>query len=226
MPMQMKLDLRTCGILLGVLLALYSAWFLAAELFRPRLDPAFRFPAAIPNSKIESIRSAAGLAATLGIIRGDLWAERVLLDAAKILNERESPDDTMPQKQSEEIRVMAERAVANAPLSSPVWLVLATLTSKAGPQPLASEQLKMSYYTGPNDKALMGRRLALVSRFQSIEDPVLRNAIRREIRTILLRAPDLRRSVISAYRDAQPEARKFIEATVSEVDPTFLRSLR
>jgi hypothetical protein len=222
MPMQTKIDLRTCGLVLGVLLALYSVWFLAAEVFRPSLEPEFRFPAAIPNSRIEPIRSAARLAAALGIVRGDLWAERVLLDAAKILDERLSPDDALPQKQSEEIRVIAERAMADAPLSSPVWLVLATLTYNTGSQQLASEQLKMSYYTGPNDRAVLGRRLALVARFQTINDPDLRNAVRREIRTILLRAPDLRQSVISAYRYAQPEARKFIEATVSEVDPTFL----
>ena len=220
--MQTKIDLRTCGLVLGVLLALYSVWFLAAEVFRPRLGPEFRFPAAIPNSRIEPIRSAARLAAALGIVRGDLWAERVLLDAAKILDERVSPDDALPQKQSEEIRVIAERAMADAPLSSPVWLVLATLTYNTGSQQLASEQLKMSYYTGPNDRAVLGRRLALVARFQTINDPDLRNAVRREIRTILLRAPDLRQSVISAYRYAQPEARKFIEATVSDVDPTFL----
>lgn len=226
MPMQRKLNLRTCGLALAILLALYSVWFLAAEVIRPPLGPEFRFPAAIPNSKIESIRLAAGRAAALGVIRGDLWAECVLVDASTILNEYISPDDALPQKTAQEIRVMAERAVADAPLSSSVWLVLGTLTYRAVPQQLASEQLKMSYYTGPNDKAAMGRRLALVARFQTIDDPDLRNAVRREIRTILLRAPDLRPAVVNAYRDAQPEARKFIDATVSEVDPTFLATLR
>ena len=224
--MQIKLDLRSCGLTLGGLLALYSAWFLAAESFRPSVGPEFRFPAKMPNSKIDVIRSGAGRAATLAIVRGDLWVELALIDAAKIINEQVSPDDALPQEQAEKTRATAQRALANAPLASPVWLVLASLTYKSGPQSLAYEQLKMSYYTGPNDKALMDRRLGFVARFQTIDDPDLRNAVRREIRTILLRAPNLRPVLIDAYRNAQSEIRKFIETTVSEIDPTFLTTLR
>lgn len=218
--------LRTCGLALGVFLALYSVWFLGAEIARPHLTPESRFPPAIPKTNIDSVRSAASLAATLGIIRGDLWAEGVLVDATKILGQRVSLDDAMPQKQAEKIRVMAERAVANAPLLSPIWFILATLRYDANQKKLASEQLKMSYYTGPNDTVTMSHRLGLFASFQTIEDPDLRNVVRREIRTILLRAPELRRVVINAHRDARPEPRRFIEAAVSEVDPSFLATLR
>jgi hypothetical protein len=36
----------------------------------------------------------------------------------------------------------------------------------------------------------------------------------------------LRPALVSAYRGALPDARRFIEATVSEVDPRFLFELR
>jgi hypothetical protein len=225
--MATKFDLRNCALVLAGFVGLYSIWFLAAELLRPRLESELRLLATIPESSIVSIRSATGRAAAVGMIRADLWAERALVDGAKIVDERIMPDDTLSQAQAAETRVSAERAVANGPLFAPVWLVLANLSFKVKEQRhLASDQLKMSYFTGPNDQTIMGRRLSLLSRFATIDDDNLRNAVRREIRTILLRAPDLRQRIIDAHRQAQTEPRKFIEAAVLEVDPVFFASLR
>jgi hypothetical protein len=86
--------------------------------------------------------------------------------------------------------------------------------------------LKMSYYTGPNDKAVMAHRLKSVVRFQALDDPDLREAVRREIRTILLRVPELRSTIVAAYAEAQPQDRDFIEAAAAATDPNFAMTLR
>ena len=220
-----KFDLRSGGLLFACVLAVYSIWLLATELIRPGLKPELLLATAAQNSMMGSARSS--IAASLGMVRGDLWAERAFIDAARVLGDRSPPNAALPQEEASAIRAAAERAAANAPLSPLVWLILATLTYEADPGlQIAREQLKMSYYTGPNDKGIMDRRLRFAARSRAVDDPDLRNAIRREIRTILLRAPDLRPALVSAYRGALPDARRFIEATVSEVDPRFLFDLR
>ena len=225
--MRTKIDLRNCALVLAVFVGLYSIWFLAAELLRPQLPPELRLLTAITDSRIPPIRSATARAAAVGIFRADLWAERVLADGGKIVDERLSPNDALSQAEAAETRLSAERALANGPLFAPVWLVLANLSLKVKEQQrLASDQLKMSYFTGPNDPTIMGRRLSLLGRFATIDDDNLRNAVRREIRTILLRAPGLRQRITDAHRQAQAAPQKFIEAAVLEVDPVFYASLR
>ncbi len=86
--------------------------------------------------------------------------------------------------------------------------------------------MKMSYYTGPNDKAVIDRRLRSAVRFQALDDADLREVVRREIRTILLRVPELRPAITAAYGAANANDRAFIEATVAATDPNFAASLR
>jgi hypothetical protein len=67
--------------------------------------------------------------------------------------------------------------------------------------------------------------LKLAAQSQAMDNAELREAVRREIRTILLRAADLRPAIVAAYGEGSPEGKQLIEKSVSEVDPAFAASL-
>jgi hypothetical protein len=224
MPFHLKFTLQGASLTLALLLSIHALWILVAELVRPWFGPETMFPATVSATDINSMRLAANVA---GFLRSDLWTERVLVDAANVLGEQPTAANLLTQQNAEAVRTAAERALSNSPLNSRVWLVLATLSSQVARQhEMANEQLKMSYYTGPNDKAVMGHRLKFAVRSQALENADLREVVRREIRTILLRAPELRPAITAAYREARPSDREFIATTVSATDPTFAATLR
>jgi len=227
MPFSAKFNIRNVALVLALLLGIHSFWVLLAEFIRPGLALESTFPASVAPQELNSKRLTADIAAWIGFVRGDLWSERVLIDAANIIGDRDAPAKTFTTEDAESVQNAAERALSSRPLDSRVWLVLAALTSgRAGQHERANQQLKMSYYTGPNDEAVIGHRLKFVINSNALDDAELREAVRREIRTILLRAPELRPSIAAAYRKAQPQDREFIEAAVSATDPSFVATLR
>ena len=91
-------------------------------------------------------------------------------------------------------------------------------TKPAGP-------LKMSYYTGPNGLTHPpAHQYCDPDRRDHRSRPAILAA--GEIRTIITRKPDLKPAILTAYRDALPDGRRFIEAEVGVLDPDLLASLR
>ena len=224
MPFHPKFTLKIASYTFALLLSIHALWILVTELVRPRFGPETMFPATVSATDINSMRLAANLA---GILRNNLWSNRVMIDAANVLGEQPTKVTPLTQQDVEAVRAAAERALSNSPLDSRVWLVLAILSSRVDKQhEIAKEQLKMSYYTGPNDKAVMGHRLKIAALSQALDNSDLREVVRREIRTILLRAPELRPAITAAYREARPSDRAFIAITISETDPAFAATLR
>jgi hypothetical protein len=219
-----KLPIKDVGLALAVFLGIHSLWVLAAELVRPTFPVQSVFPVRIPSQDINSKRIAAAMAASIGFVRGDLWSDRVLVDAANVLGDQATPTNALSPDAAEAVTAAAQRALSSRPIDSRTWLVLAALSSNHGDD-RAIQQLKMSYYTGPNDRAVIGYRLKLATDFHALDDADLREAARREIRTILLRASDLRAVIAAAYRTAQPKEREFIEMTVAATDPRFAAKL-
>ncbi len=210
-------------LLLSAVLCLFAAWALATELLRSTVGLDDKFPPRFSHEEIDSKRSLAALAASIGNRRGDMWADRVLVDAAVVL----STASTLTAEQIDAARLAARQALSYAPLDSRVWLVLAALSaSSRGPTQEVHELLRMSYYTGPNEKPIIDARLRFAVRSLAFAQPELSEAMRREIRAIFQRAPDLQPSITAAYREANLEGRAFIEKAVSDVDPKFLDVLR
>lgn len=217
MSLSSRFQIRSVALGLALLLGAHSLWVLAAELQRPGYALQSDFPPKIPAEELNSKRLSASIAASIGLVRGDLWSERVLVDAANILADQ-TPSSSFSSDS-------AQRALSSRPIDTRVWLLLAALSSDRSPE-RARQQLKMSYYTGPNDKAVIGYRFAFATQSRMLDDPDLREAMRREVRTILLRAPDLRSAIIAGYRKAQPKDREFIEKTVGAIDSDFVAALR
>jgi hypothetical protein len=84
----------------------------------------------------------------------------------------------------------------------------------------------MSYLTAPNDLALIPRRISVSARSTAVGDREIQQLARHDIQAIVSRHPDLKPDIAAAYRDAPAAGRLFIEATLGELDPALLASLR
>jgi len=227
MQFSTKFNIQNAALALALLVGIHSLWVFLAEFIRPGFALESTFPISVAPQELNSKRLTADIAASIGFVRGDLWSERVLVDAANIIGNRDTPAKSFTTEDVESVRNAAERSLSSRPLDARVWLLLAALSSgRAGQHERANQQLKMSYYTGPNDEAVIGHRLKFVINSNALDDADLREAVRREVRTILLRAPELKTAIAAAYRKAKPEDRAFIEATVSATDPSFVAQLR
>ena len=218
-----KPSLPIGGVALAGVLAIYALWVLTVEFLRPAVSLDERFPPNISEPEQAAARASATTAARVGMFRGDLWRDRALVDAALAFSTLPSIDNA----RIEGARSAALRAVSVAPIDARAWLILAATASS---QSLASERifepLKMSYYTGPNERKLMDARLRLAVRTRAFEQPELADAMRREIRAILRGAPELRAAILESYRQAGVSGREFLLSAIAGIDPEFEASLR
>jgi hypothetical protein len=210
---------RIGAFVLGVLLGGYAAWMLTLDIMRPS-PPSFPSVGAVSGSD----RDRAAAAAQLGVIRGDLWADEAILLASGLLDEAAAGTARPAPEALRAARDAAKRAVSLAPHDSRIWLLIAAIDARLEHRPDAF--LKMSYYTAPNDVALMALRLRIATGSEAISDPDLQVLVSGEIRSILKNKPDLKPAIVFAYRDARAPGRRFIEDALGSLDPEFLAIVR
>ena len=214
-----KTWLRVALTLFGVFLSAQAAWILLAE--RHRLNH-IRLPvdgktATIAFAEQDKITQAASFA----VVRGDLWAESAFTYGSQLWL------DAGDQLNTEALKTLT-RALRYSPHRGDVWLMFAALADKykwSGYQP--SLLLKMSYYTAPNELALLPLRLNVSLHAKgAIDDAELKDMVRRDISVILTRAPALKPALVAAYRSALPQGKVFAERVISEIDPGYLGVVR
>jgi hypothetical protein len=218
-----KAWLRVALTLFGVFLSAQAAWILLAE--RHRLNH-IRLPvdgrtATIAFAEQDKIKQAAS------VVRGDLWAESAFTYGSQLWIDRAIWLDAGDQLNTEALKTMT-RALRYSPHRGDVWLMFAALADKykwSGYQP--SLLLKMSYYTAPNELALLPLRLNVSLHAKGvIDDAELKDMVRRDISVILTRAPALKPALVAAYRSALPQGKVFAERVISEIDPGYLGVVR
>lgn len=172
-----------------------------------RLSPAF-LPAAVAIGAAtlalsawwlaaDALRGKPGLAAEIGVVRSELW----LADGWSELPA--SP---------EAAEAAFTRALRLSPMDAGAWFGLASATGRFDwLNPTASRALKMSYYTGFNRSDLIGPRLILLAQVDTTRDVELVDLLRRQIRLILTRAPELKGAIGQAYRVADDANRRIIQ---------------
>jgi hypothetical protein len=211
---------RLTTLVFALLLGLQCIWLVLAELSRPNLKglPADGQAATAALKR----RSDATWAARIGGIRGDLWAEAAFTYANLLWPGPGSDPD--PTKSSVQARDALEHALEDAPHQAGAWLLLAGLAARYHWSNLnATEALKMSYYTGPSDEALMPPRLRVAAAAEAISGAELQELVRRDVR--LLWARKREGAIVEAYQDASPAGKRLIEDVVGEIDPARLQSL-
>jgi len=214
---------RLITLLFAVLLFIQCIWLLLAEFSRPSID---RLPTDVSAADIAAQkRDAAIWAASIGVIRGDLWADSAFTYTNLILDERRDSWTADITPTLGRARAISERAVDLAPTQFGAWLVLAGLAARyPSPGFTATEALKMSYYTGPSEPDLVPLRLRIATYSDVLTDIELRQFATRDLRLLLARHE--KSAIAVAYNAASPPGKRFIEQTVGEIDPSALVFLR
>ena len=221
-PPLLQAELRNILMVFAIILGIAGGWTLICELARA---PRIGFPVDQNYQAAADQRRKAALAARLGMVRGDLWAELFFSFANSILI-WSSPDYGAIETLNEALPA-ARRALVYAPLRSEVWLLLAEMAKDYELQtPSAAIALTMSYYTAPYNQGLTPLRLSVATRGNAVRDAELRQLVEQDLQTILARKPNLRPAVVAAYATASAEGKHLIESVVQETDPSFLMQLQ
>jgi hypothetical protein len=216
---------RAAALLLSFLLALQCAWLVMAELYRPTLRQLpTTAPAAAASATVE-LRDRAARAASIGAIRGELWAESAFSYANLLFDDAKQNGDASLAGMLATGSASLTHALSDAPAQSGAWLFRAGLALR---YPVlgfnALEALKMSYYTGPTERELMPLRLRMTTKLDWFSDVEMRQFISRDLRLLLAQK---RATAIAEAYDASSSAEKsFIEQAVGRIDPPVLRWLR
>jgi len=225
---QPETHFRAAIVLFAGVSGLLALWILAAQL---SVTSVYKLPSTPNAAAVAKIhRRDAALAANLGVIRGDLWAQSAFTYAdlfwenTGIGSANSSNDNALSAGMA---RRRIEKALSYAPHRSDVWLLLAALSSRLNlPNLDPASALKMTFYTGPSETALIPLRLLVAARSTALNDPDVQQFVRRDIRMILLRMPALKPAIQAAYHEANSANRRTIESAVNELDPGFVQQLR
>lgn len=191
---------------------------LAAEFLRP--SP-FALPAKNDPAPNADQISSAGWASAIAPFRSDLRAEYALALASQTLK-----SEYAAQGSAEKAQNAAKETLKIGPHDSRIWLVLALLQAHNNlGDPLISETLKMSYFTGPNRAELIPTRLDIVTLGNSLNDTDLEELARGDVRAVLAQYPDQRQTLANEYIRASLVGKAFLENSIRMYDPKFADSL-
>jgi hypothetical protein len=195
----------------GGLLVLGAVWLLATELLR-------KAPAQFVWNRDQaaaSVTTGSAAAGYLGTVRGDVWLEDGLANWTGFL--AKSGSGSPDAEKFAAARAALARAARLAPHDARVWLVLAAAETRVSASPDAiAGALKMSYYTGSNEFALIPLRVGLAAQ-PNLGDAELRILLENEIRTIAQQA-SLRPALAQAYRYASADAQRTLREVVGGID--------
>jgi hypothetical protein len=205
---------RRVTLVFAGLLTIQSLWLMLAELTRPAIRglPADAASAAVAATQ----RGRAALAASVGVVRGDLWAESGFTYADLLWNDNGSSAGLTPAL--DRARTSIERALGDAPHQSGAWLLLAGLASRYPSINVnAAQALKTSYYTGPSEQDLMLPRLRVAAQSDFLNDVEIREFVTRDVRLFISRHQQS--AIDAALNGGSPTGKAFIREVVSKMSP-------
>jgi hypothetical protein len=207
---------RIVTAVFALLLSAYCIWLLAADLINP---PIGRLPTDARSARAASERrTAAGLAANIGLFRGDLWSSSAFTYADLLWSR-----SAVEARSLNESRDRLDRAARFAPTNGGAWLLLVAMASRYEWGELnPAEALRMSYFTAPSDISLMPLRALLASRLPAL-DADIQDLARRDVRVLLLHQQ--KTAVLRAYQFATPSGKRLIEQQAAESDQVFAQTL-
>jgi hypothetical protein len=201
-----------------------AAWILAAEALRPTtIVFATDGQSAVSNY---AQRDAAITAARVGLVRGDLWSEAAFAYGGMLWNQgKTTPNADMPP--FDQTQELTERAITYAPHDSRLWLLLAVNYFRFDwLNERAAGSLRMSYYTGSSLMTVVPQRLVLAVQSRALQDEDFQELVRHDIRNAVTHKLELMSALVTAYNNAPPSGRQFIEKALAEFDPSALALIR
>ena len=110
------------------ILGLSAIWLLSAELIRPTLP---FFPEDVATARAAAAhRGAAGAAARIGLVRGDLWTDYAMTLAPDLSGKPTGDAAAASLQALEATRSAAMRGAELAPYDSRAWLLLASVDAQ------------------------------------------------------------------------------------------------
>jgi hypothetical protein len=220
------LNLRLALLAFGGCLALCGVWMLLPAVI---LHNTVGFPPDRASAiAADGYRVPALLAAEIGGVRGDLWAQAAFTDAKLIWPDRATNSDRANASSLESAQSNAEAALALAPINGAAWLFLAQLpaakSNAAGAR--ITTLLQMSYFTAPNDLTLIPLRLERAILTDALLDKDIQEFVKSDLRLLLAKRPQQQPAILAAYRGASPQNQSVFETLAAEVDPSFGQLLR
>ena len=205
---------RRVTLVFAGVLAIQSLWLLLAELTRPAIHG---FPADAASAAVAATQRGRGvLAASFGVVRGDLWAESGFTYADLLWNDNGSSAGLTHAL--DRARTSIERALSDAPHQSDAWLLLAGLASRYPSINVnAAQALKTSYYTGPSEQDLMLPRLRVAAQSDFLNDVEIREFVTRDVRLFISRHQQS--AIDAALNGGSPTGKAFIREVVSKMSP-------
>ncbi|MCL2384372.1 MAG: hypothetical protein FWC84_00855 [Alphaproteobacteria bacterium] len=211
---------RTFGFLLGIL----GIWLALPVVINGGKvnDPSFELAG---TEHTANERANAVLAAMIGAIRGDLWANAAFTGAFEFV-ELSARQNGTASWQAADVRSETERALRLAPINGAAWLILALLPA---PSPDAEDRintfLEMSYFTAPYAPELAPRRLYRVTTTSALADKDMQSFVKADLREILNDHSDAEPIILAAYRKASVQNQPILASLVADIDPTFAKRL-
>ncbi len=214
-PAPVLIRLRSTLLVLGIAIGLCGIWMLLPAALAP--EPKGFLPDRNLAEATSAWRRRAVLAAEIGAIRGDLWAEAAFA-GARLMPAAGFSESGSSQLSS--VRASAETALAFAPINGAAWLLLAQLTENSPDHDnRVSTFLEMSYFTAPTDLSLAPLRVMRAATSSALANKDIQLFMKSDIRGILDRGPDHRLDIVAAYRNAWPQNKAIFETLVAETDP-------
>jgi hypothetical protein len=212
---QSSVAFRRVTLVFAVLIGLQSLWLLAAELTRPAIHG---LPVDAASAVIAAKQSGwAVVAARIGLVRGDLWADSAFTYADLLWNGSGSSAGLAPVL--DRASTSLERALDDAPHRSDAWLLLAGLASRYPSLNVnAAEALKTSYYTGPSERDLMLPRLRVAAQSDFLNDAEIREFVSRDVRLLISRHQ--KSAIDEAFNGGSPTGQAFIKQAVGQMSPS------
>ena len=217
--------LRSGLFVLGVVLGISGIWMLLPDLLTPKTT-------GLPfdHSAAEAAArhwNRAMVAAGIGGIRGDLWANAAFADARFLWVNRLTKLDKTSLAQLAKAKARAETALALAPINGAAWLFLAKLPATS---PDAESRgvtlLEMSYFTAPSAPELAPYRLERVASSSALADKDIQAFVKNDLREIMRSPPDIQQTILTAYRNALPQNQPVLASLVADIDPAMAQMLR
>jgi hypothetical protein len=212
MTLQSGVAFRRVTLAFAGVLGVLSVWLLLAELTRPAVHS---LPATADSvAAAAKQRWQAALAASFGVVRGELWADSAFTHADLLWNDSESGGELA--RALDRARTSLERALDDAPHQSGAWLMLAGLGSRYSSLNLSATQaLKMSYYTGPSEEDLILPRLRVAAQSDFLNDVEIREFVTRDVRMLLARHQ--KPAIDEAYNGGSATGKAFIKQVVGQM---------
>ncbi len=211
---------RSLLVIVSAFALIQGLWILSAELVRPGLGSE-----RTTADRGEARKARAKIAAAIGLVRADLWAEDALIQSGF---DTSSGNFSFIAPASEMLaaRAAADRVLSSAPLQAQMWLLLAASASSFGTESSGAAALEMAYLTAPQCPALIPPRLLIAARSSALADQSVQDFVRIDADYIFTKAPALKSAFLAAYWASLPENRPFLEQIAKANGQSLLPNLR